>query len=84
VVVLVDGALALYVEKGGRSLLTYSDADQIHRPAVDALSLAVRDGALGKLDVERADGDVVFDTPLARALVDAGFTPSPKGLRLRG
>jgi ATP-dependent Lhr-like helicase len=84
VVVLVDGALALYVEKGGRSLLTYSEADDVLRPAIDALSLAVREGALGKLDVERADGDVVFDTPLARALVDAGFTPSPKGLRLRG
>jgi ATP-dependent Lhr-like helicase len=71
------------VERGGRTLLTYSDDPEVIRPAVDALALAVRDGALGKLDVERADGEVVFDTPLARALTEAGFRPSTKGLRLR-
>jgi ATP-dependent Lhr-like helicase len=83
VVVLVDGDLALYVERGGRSFLTYSDDLDVLRPAVDALALAVRDGALGKLDVERADGDTVFDSPLATALAESGFRPSTKGLRLR-
>ena len=53
VVVVVDGSLVLYVERGGRTLLTYSDDPEVIRPAVDALVLAVRDGALGKLDVER-------------------------------
>ena len=47
-------------------------------------ALAVRDGALGRLAVERADGEPVFDTPLARALTDAGFRPTARGLRLRG
>ena len=84
VVVLVDGELAVYVERGGRTLLTYSDESEVLRPAIDALALAVRDGALGRLDVERADGEAVFDTPLAKALADAGFRPSPRGLRLRG
>jgi ATP-dependent Lhr-like helicase len=43
----------------------------------------VRDGLLGRLSVERADGEAVYDTPLARALTDAGFRPSSRGLLLR-
>lgn len=84
VVVLVDGRLVIYVEKGGRTLLTYSDDPDLLRPAVDALALAVREGVLGRLTVERADGGQIFDSPLAAALSDAGFRPSTKGLRLRG
>jgi ATP-dependent Lhr-like helicase len=83
VVVLVDGRLVLYVERGGRTLLTFADDAGALQPAVDALALAVREGALGRITVERADGGDVFDTPLARALADAGFRPSTRGLRLR-
>ena len=53
------------------------------QPAVDALALAVRDGQLGKLAVERADGSGVLDSPLGAALERAGFHPTPRGLRLR-
>jgi ATP-dependent helicase Lhr and Lhr-like helicase len=84
VVVLVDGRLVVYVEKGGHTLLTYSDEPDALRPAVDALALAVREGLLGRLTVERADGEQIFDTPVATALAEAGFRPSTKGLRLRG
>ncbi|HET9557838.1 MAG TPA: DEAD/DEAH box helicase, partial [Actinomycetota bacterium] len=84
VVILVDGDLVLYVERGGRTLLTFTDhSDRLAR-AADALALAVRDGALGRLAVEKADGGTVFDTPLARALTEAGFRPTARGLRLRG
>ncbi|WP_131737573.1 ATP-dependent helicase [Actinomadura roseirufa] len=83
-VVLVEGRLALYVERGGRSLLTWDDDPDLLRPAVDALALAVREGALGKLTVERADGESINDSPLAAALESAGFHPTPRGLRLRG
>jgi ATP-dependent Lhr-like helicase len=82
-VVLVDGRLAIYVEKGGRSLLSYSDDPEVVRPAVDALALAAGDGALGRLTVERADGEAVEHTPFAQALIDAGFRPTSRGLRLR-
>jgi ATP-dependent Lhr-like helicase len=82
-VVLVDGELSLYVERGGRSLLSWSEDPQVIQPAADALALAVRDGMLGRLAVERADGDSVLDTPLAEALQAAGFRPTPRGLRLR-
>ncbi|MFC4584610.1 ATP-dependent helicase [Sphaerisporangium corydalis] len=80
--VLVDGRLVLYVERGGKTLLSFSDDDRL-RPAVDALALAVRDGALGKLTVEKADGTAIVDSPLAAALESAGFHPTPRGLRLR-
>jgi ATP-dependent Lhr-like helicase len=84
VVILVDGDLVLYVERGGRTLLTFTDHPDRLARAADALALAVRDGALGRLAVEKADGGTVFDTPLARALTEAGFRPSARGLRLRG
>ena len=84
VVVLVDGELLLYVERGGRSLLTWSDEPARLQPAVDALALAVRDGALGRLTVERADGEGVLTSSLGAALEAAGFTATPRGLRLRG
>jgi ATP-dependent Lhr-like helicase len=83
VVVLVEGALVIYVERGGRTLLTYSEDSAALRPAVDALALAVREGMLGKLTVERSDGEGVFDTPVAAALAEVGFRPSTRGLRLR-
>nr|MBA3619149.1 hypothetical protein [Acidothermales bacterium] len=83
-VVLVDGACALYVERGGRTLLSWAEAEGDLQAAVDALALAVRDGALGRLTVERADGERVVDSPLGRALEAAGFHPTPRGLRIRG
>ena len=82
-VVLHDGELVLYVERGGRSLLTWTDDPAVLQPAVDALALAVRDGQLGKLAVEKADGSGVLDSPLGAALERAGFHPTPRGLRLR-
>ncbi|HEX3003562.1 MAG TPA: ATP-dependent helicase [Angustibacter sp.] len=83
-VVLHDGELALYVERGGRTLLSFTDEPTVLAAAADALALAVRDGALGRLTVERADGERVLDSPLGRALEAAGFHATPRGLRLRG
>ena len=83
VVVLVAGRLVLYVEKGGRSLLSFTEDEDELRPAVDALALTIREGGLGRLTVEKADGETIFDTPLARVLESAGFRSSLKGLRLR-
>lgn len=81
-VVLVDGRLVLYVERGGKTLLSFGAEDDL-RPAVDSLAAAVREGALGKLTVERADGTSIVESPLAAALEEAGFHPTPRGLRLR-
>jgi len=82
--VLVDGALVLYVERGGRTLLSWTDDPERLAPSAVALAAAVRDGALGRLTVERADGERAGgDSPLTQALEAAGFRPTPRGLRIR-
>jgi ATP-dependent helicase Lhr and Lhr-like helicase len=83
-VILADGQLVLYVERGGKTLLSWTSDPALLGPAATALAGAVRDGALGRLTVERADGGGVYDSPLAHALEGAGFRPTPRGLRLRG
>jgi ATP-dependent Lhr-like helicase len=86
-VVLTDGALALYVERGGRTLLTWTDEPARLRAAALSLADAVRRGALGRLTVEKADGEQLLgsgSTPLREALDAAGFISTPRGLRLRG
>ena len=83
-VVLVDGSLVLYVERGGRTLLSWTDDPERLATSANALAAAVRDGALGRLTVERADGERAGgDSPLTQALEAAGFRPTPRGLRLR-
>jgi len=85
VTVLYGGELVLYVERGGKTLLSWTEDLAALEPCAHALARAVRDGALGRITVEKADGGVVaFDSPLTRALESAGFRHTPRGLRLRG
>ncbi|WP_425388713.1 ATP-dependent helicase [Amycolatopsis jejuensis] len=81
--VLVDGTPALYVERGGRSLLSFTDERGSLQAAASALSTAVREGWLGQLAVQRADGEAALTSELAEILREAGFRATPKGLRLR-
>jgi ATP-dependent Lhr-like helicase len=83
-VLLANGTLVLYVERGGKTLLSWTDDPALLEPCASALAAAVREGALGRMTVEKTDGETVHDTPLARALRSAGFRPTPRGLRLRG
>ncbi|RYU12457.1 ATP-dependent helicase [Nocardioides iriomotensis] len=88
-VVLVDGELAVYVERGGKTLLTFTEEPELLGSGLGALAAAVREGALGRLTVERADGASILAGSdragvLRRALEDAGFVVTPRGLRLRG
>lgn len=82
-VVLVDGELVLYVERGGRSLLSWTADERLTGTAVEALARAVVDGSLGRLTVEKADGEPIAASGLGAALERAGFHPTPRGLRLR-
>ena len=81
-VVLVDGALALYVERGGKTVLTFGLDEALLVPAAASLAHVVR-RSLGRLRVERVDGRFVVGTALGAALSEAGFSATPQGLRLR-
>ncbi|MEV0809543.1 ATP-dependent helicase [Micromonospora sp. NPDC050200] len=83
-VVLVDADLVLYVERGGRTILSFTDDAEALTAAGKALADAVHSGALGAMSVERADGEAVRSSPLRDALTAAGFRATPRGLRLRG
>lgn len=65
-VVLNDGELALYVERGGKTLLSWPMEEIRVQAAADALALAVREGALGRLTVERTNGEPALTSPWAR------------------
>ena len=81
-VVLVDGALVLYVERGGKTVLTFDSGEEVLRAAAVSLAGTVR-ARLGKLRVERVDGEFSIGTPLGALLAEAGFAATPQGLRLR-
>jgi ATP-dependent helicase Lhr and Lhr-like helicase len=85
-VVLRDGELVMYIERGGRTVLTWTEELDVLEPAAAALATAVRAGALGRLTVSRADGADLLGSgsPLVGALLTAGFHMTPKGLRIRG
>ena len=82
-VVLVDGECVLYVERGGKTLLSFTTQGSLLQAAAAALAVSARAGSLGKLHVESADGDPIVASALGHALEQAGFRPSPRGLRLR-
>jgi ATP-dependent Lhr-like helicase len=83
-VVLVGGSLIFYVERGGKTLLSFSEDPTRLAPAAAALARSVQEGLLGKLTVERADGEHIFGSVrVSEALQDAGFRMTPQGLRLR-
>ncbi len=84
-VVLVDGAPVLYAERGGRTLISFSDRVTDLAEAGRALAEKVTTGSIGSLTVTRIDGiDAVSSAgPVLEALVSNGFVITPQGLRLR-
>jgi ATP-dependent helicase Lhr and Lhr-like helicase len=83
-VVLVDGAPAAYVERGGRSLVTF-DHPVPAEVWVPALRTLVASGRLRKLEITKVDGTSVHDLPGWPARLEAaGFTAGHRGLILRG
>ncbi|QIB43180.1 ATP-dependent helicase [Streptomyces aureoverticillatus] len=90
-VVLVDGELTLYMERGGKSLLAWPTAPADTPPsedprlpaAAEALASAAKAGALGTVTVERINGSASLTSPYAPLLEQTGFHATPRGLRLR-
>nr|WP_245933257.1 DEAD/DEAH box helicase [Arthrobacter livingstonensis] len=82
-VVMVDGALVLYVERGGKTLLCFSDDGPAVSLAAGALVQVVKRGGVDKLAIEKVNGAGILDTPLAAALLASGAYSSPSGVRIR-
>jgi ATP-dependent Lhr-like helicase len=76
-VVLDGGRLRLFLERGGRGLLTSSD------PGAEALAaLAGAARRLGRVEIVTVDGEPVHGSALEPGLRAAGFGVSPRGLVL--
>ena len=83
-VVLLGGEAALFVERGGRSLVPLRDPEPGWlRPALAALVDWVRAGGAKRLAVERFDGLAVGESELLPLLVEAGFLAGPRRAVLR-
>jgi ATP-dependent Lhr-like helicase len=83
-VVLLGGEPALFVERGGRSLVPLRDPEEAWlRTALAALVDHARRTGLKRLAVERFDGEPVGETEAMPLLVEAGFVAGPRRAVLR-
>lgn len=96
-IVLRNGDLLAYLEKGGRSLLTFPPADPAvaaepdpaeerrrHEHTARALASLVHERRVDRLRLSKVDGEDVGAHPLLEPLRAVGFVDDPRGLVLRG
>jgi ATP-dependent Lhr-like helicase len=83
IVVLVDGVLTLYLERGGKSALAFTDDEERLASAARDLAATARTRRLDTLTIEQVNGAFVYTAPTGAALREAGFVESPRGLTLR-
>ncbi len=84
VVVLVDGELALHLDRGGRQVLSFPAAGsgEMLAAALRALRGLFVDRRRRSLRVERIDGEPALDSPLRAVFEGAGFRAEYKGLAM--
>ena len=89
-VALVDGELVWFLERGGRSLLSFANDTEAHIAAAAALADLVSAGRVPSFLVEKVNGVPVLEpgaggqrAAVQEALIGAGFSRTPRGLRLR-
>ncbi|WP_308799920.1 ATP-dependent helicase [Agromyces silvae] len=80
-VAIVDGEAVLYLERGGRTSLVFTEDDEVLAAAATALIDTLRRGRADRVRIEEVGGQPVFGTPFGRALRAAGFRETPRGLR---
>jgi ATP-dependent Lhr-like helicase len=88
-VVTLDAEPVLYVERGGKglvSLRTPLDADGAPqdwlREALEALAGHVQRGRMGRIALERFDGEPVMGSVFEELLIEIGFKQGPRKLTL--
>jgi ATP-dependent Lhr-like helicase len=78
-VILLGGEPALFVERGGRSLVPLRDPEEDWlRTALEALVAHVRATGAKRLAVERFGGEPVTESDCISLLIDAGFVIGPR------
>lgn len=88
-VVLVDGALAAWMGRGERQLLTFLDQVPDREPGEVAAEVAavlaeqVTSGRRRAIFVQEVDGKPARETRMGAALAGAGFTYGPHGYMKR-
>jgi ATP-dependent Lhr-like helicase len=81
-VVIVDGRATAFIERGGKTVLTFTAGlEALGRTAAAIHGLASR--RMRRMVVSAVDGAPAGDTPLGRMLLEAGFARSYKGLAAR-
>ncbi|WP_345311061.1 ATP-dependent helicase [Kocuria gwangalliensis] len=88
IVVLVDGNLVLYLERGGKTALAFTSAESELRLAAEAVAALVQRRAVDSLVVEKVNGESVLSsiemvTALREGLLSGGFYQTPRGVRMR-
>lgn len=82
IVVMHDGRLVLYLERGGKKALVFDDNPARLAAAARSLVSTVRSRRISRLTIETAGGQPIASSPLGEALLEAGFERSIKGVRL--
>ncbi|MCY4085638.1 MAG: DEAD/DEAH box helicase [Actinomycetia bacterium] len=83
-VVLQAGVAALFIERGGRTLLPLIDPHESWlRPVLEVLVQHTRSRRGRRLAVERFDGKPVSESPVLPLLAEAGFAVGPRRAVLR-
>ena len=83
-VVLDAGRIVAYLEKGARSLLTFTADDQDLAAAAGSLAFLVTTGRVRAVQLQRIDAAPVDSQPVVAHLRAAGFVDHPRGLVRRG
>jgi ATP-dependent helicase Lhr and Lhr-like helicase len=73
--VVDDGRLVLYLERGGKSLLTNGKVELAHLQALIAVATQA-----GKVELQKVDGAPAMDSPLKSMLREAGFSQTHRAL----
>jgi ATP-dependent Lhr-like helicase len=73
--VVDEGRLVLYLERGGKSLLTNGHVELLHLQTL--IAIATRSG---KVELQKVDGVAAMDSPLKSALREAGFSATHRAL----
>ena len=85
----IDAEPVLYVERGGKGLVTLreplrEDGEALPwvAEALGAIADEVHRGRIKRIGVERFDGEPIIGSPFGALLIEAGFRQGPRKLTL--